>query len=81
MNKNIKDIETILDFAGCYEWNDKLMIVKTNEGYDVNGLSFATLKAACDFIESFPHNSFASKTAQMPKPKAKESADQNYPRI
>lgn len=55
--RNYKDIETILNLKGTYEWSERILIRKTSTGYEVNGFDFKTIKAACDFIESYPKSS------------------------
>lgn len=72
--KNLKDIETILNMTGTYEWNDKIIIRKTNNGFEVNEFDFKTDKAACDFIESDLKVSIFSKSAKVGSRIAKSSA-------
>ena len=76
--KNYKDIETILILTGIYEWNDKILIRKISNGFEVNGFEFITLKAACDFIENYVNVSIFSKSvkagAKIVKTSAKEGA-------
>lgn len=64
MNKYM-DIETILKLTGSYDWNEKIIISKTDTGYEVNGFEFITVKAACDFIESYYKVSVFSKSVKV----------------
>ena len=73
--KNIKDIETILNLTGSYEWNDKILIRKTSMGYDVNGFEFITVKAACDFIQNYVNISVFQKSAKAGAKIAKASVE------
>jgi hypothetical protein len=72
--KNYKDIETILNLTGSYEWNDKILIRKTNNGFEVNGFEFRTVKAACDFIEKYVNVSIFSRSVEAGSQFAKASA-------
>lgn len=72
--KNYKDIETILNLTGSYEWNDKILIRKTSIGFEVNGFEFITVKAACDFIENYANVSIFSKSVKVGSKIAKASA-------
>ena len=72
--KNYKDIETILKLTGSYDWNEKIIISKTNTGYEVNGFEFITVKAACDFIESYYKVSVFSKSVKVGTRVVKASA-------
>ncbi|MHB1483026.1 MAG: hypothetical protein ACYCYI_00020 [Saccharofermentanales bacterium] len=65
--RNYKNIETILDLSGKYEWDEdgKIVIIRTNGGFDVNGFDFKTLKAAIDFIENISHVSVLSKGTKI----------------
>ena len=72
--KNYKDIETILNLTGSYEWNDKILIRKTNNGYEVNGFEFRTVKTACDFIENYVNVSIFSRSIEAGSQFAKASA-------
>ena len=73
--RNYKDIETILILTGIYEWNDKIYIRKTSMGYEVNGLEFITVKAACDFIENYVNVSIFQKSAKAGAKIAKASVE------
>ena len=74
--KNIKDIETILNLTGSYDWNGngRILIQKTSTGFEVNGFDFKTIKAACDFIEIYFNVSVFSKSAKVGSRIAKASA-------
>jgi hypothetical protein len=63
--KNYKDIETILNLTGSYDWNKKIIIRKTSIGFEVNGFDFKTVKAACEFIESYLNVFIFSKSAKV----------------
>ena len=63
--KNYKDIETILNLTGSYTWSDTIIIWKTSNGISVNGFEFKTVKAACDFIESYLAVSIFSMGAKV----------------
>ena len=72
--KNYKDIETILNLTGSYDWNENIFIRKTSTGFEVNGFDFKTIKAACDFIERYFKVSIFSKSAKVGSKIAKASA-------
>lgn len=76
MKRNYKDIETILILTGVYDWDDngKILIIKKDNGFEVNGFEFASLKAAYDFIESYPKNGILSKGTKVAAGFAKASA-------
>ena len=72
--KKYKDIETILNLTGSYDWNERILIRKTSNGFEVNGFEFRTIKTACDFIESYLNVSIFSKSAKVGSRIAKASA-------
>lgn len=78
MKRNYKDIETILILTGSYCLNEKVLLKKTATGIDVNGFEFKSVKAACDFIESFYEVSTFSKItstgARIAKASSREGA-------
>lgn len=74
MKRNYKDIETILNLKGTYEWSERILIRKTDTGFEVNGFEFASVKTACDFIESSPKVSVFYKSAKTGARIAKASA-------
>ena len=71
--KNMKDIETILNLTGSYEWNDKILIRKTSIGFEVNGFEFVSVKAVCNFIENYVTVSIFQKSAKVGAKIAKAS--------
>ena len=73
--RNYKDIETILKLTGSYDWNEKIIIRKTDTGYEVNGFEFMTVKAACDFIENYVNVSIIQKSAKAGTQIAKASVE------
>ncbi len=75
MKRNYADVETIINLTGRYVWdNGKVVIKKSDAGFDVGGFEFKTVAAACEFIECYPNNSFASKTAKVSADMARATA-------
>ncbi len=74
MKRKYEDVETIINLTGRYIWNGKIVIKKSDAGYDVGGFEFKTIEAACEFIENYPNNSFASKTAKVSADMARATA-------
>lgn len=76
MKRNFRDVETIVILAGVYDWNDdgKILITRKDKVFEVNGFKFASIKAACDFTESYPKNDILSKSARAAADFAKVAA-------
>lgn len=74
MKRKYEDVETIINLTGRYVWDGKIVIKKSDAGFDVGGFEFKTIEAACEFIENYPSNSFASKTAKVSADMARATA-------
>ena len=76
MKRNFKDMEKIIELTGSYDWNGdgKILITKTDTGFEVNKFAFKSIKAACDFVESFYEVSMISKGVKEGARIAKDSA-------
>lgn len=74
MKRNYEDVETIINLTGRYIWSGNIVIKKSDAGFDVGGFSFKTVAAACEFIECYPNNSFAGKTARLTTDMARATA-------
>jgi hypothetical protein len=74
MKRNYEDVETIINLTGRYVWDGKIVIKKSDIGFDVGGFEFKTIEAACEFIENYPNNSFSGKTARLTAEMARATA-------